>query len=433
MLIRFNFQQNNHIGCYSAFIHPLKADKQKMTSIKPRLNRTHKGRNDDFHLVIQIIRHRRKREIDTPYRMYEDELDSDTCLMVHSKKHSRQPETIAEVNHHIKCLVSELEILAEALYVKKGNAYTAADLADAYRRRSDMTRMFVYADAVVSQLNSEGHDGTAANYANAFRSFENYLGHRNITFSEFTDVVIDRFVRHLRQRGNKHNTIVFYLKQLRVIYNRALREYVVKEDLKPFRNQSLQEEKTEKLAIAKQDIQRIANVNLRDLGYYSVLARDLFMFSFYARGMAFVDMCRLTRDNIQGHYLCYRRKKTDQTLRIYMEKPLRELLARYADVKSDYLLPMLRRDDSYRERRKIQHKLNKHIRALGESLGLGTPLKFYVARHTWATLARNVGVALSVISSSMGHTSEKTTRVYLADMDFRKLDQANRRVINLLK
>lgn len=433
MLIRYNFQQKSHIGCYSAFIHPLKVDKPKMTSIRPRLNRTHKGRNDDFHLVIQIIRHRRKREINTPYRMYEDELDPDTDLMLHSKKHSRQSETIAEVNRHIEWVVNELEMLADALQARKGDAYTAADLADAYRRRSDMTRMFIYADAVISKLNSEGHDGTAANYASAFRSFENYLGHRNLAFSEFTGDVVDRFVRHLRQRGNKHNTIVFYLKQLRVIYNRALREYVVKEDLKPFRNQSLQEEKTEKLAIARKDLQHIADVNLRSFNYYGVLARDLFMFSFYARGMAFADMCRLTRENIQGHYLCYRRKKTDQTLRIYMEKPLRELLARYADSKSDYLLPMLRKDDSYRERRRIQHKLNKHIHALGSYLGLATPLKFYVARHTWATLARNAGVELSVISSSMGHTSEKTTRIYLADMDLRKLDQANRRVINLLK
>ena len=403
-----------------------------MTSIKPRLNRTHKGLREDYHLIIQVIRHRQKREIDTPYRLYGDELDKETGLMVYRKCHSRYPETIAEVNRHIACIVAELETLAGALYAEKGECFTAADLSEAYRRRSDLSQMFVYADAQIGRLQSEGRDGTATNYANGFRALEAYLGHRNLALSEFTSDLVDSFVKHLEGKKNLPNTIVFYLKQLRVVYNRALKEHVVREDLHPFRNQKMKEEKTRKIAVSAKEVRCIASAGLSHLHPDFELARSVFMFSFYTRGMAFVDMCHLTKDNIQGDYLCYRRRKTKQMLRIRIEKPLRELIKRYSAPGSEYLLPMLRQDDSRKARLNVQNRLNKRIRELGVSLGLASPLRFYVARHTWATLARNAGVGLSVISCGMGHMSEKTTRVYLADMDVRQLDRANATVMKLL-
>ena len=95
-----------------------------------------------------------------------------------------------------------------------------------------------------------------------------------------------------------------------------------------------------------------------------------------------------------------------------------------------YLLPMLRCDDSYKGYRYIQRRLNKRIRELGETLNFDFPLTFYVARHTWATLAHEQGIPVSVISEGMGHTSEKTTRIYLANLDYRVIDRANKTVMN---
>ncbi|MEG0500572.1 MAG: tyrosine-type recombinase/integrase, partial [Rikenellaceae bacterium] len=57
-------------------------------------------------------------------------------------------------------------------------------------------------------------------------------------------------------------------------------------------------------------------------------------------------------------------------------------------------------------------------------------LTSYVARHTWATLAKRKGVPLSVISQCMGHTSEGTTQIYLASLDQNTLDRANKKIIS---
>lgn len=128
--------------------------------------------------------------------------------------------------------------------------------------------------------------------------------------------------------------------------------------------------------------------------------------------------------------LVYRRRKTDQLLQVKIEPALKALLRKYRDDSSDYLLPMLRDNDSYGGYRYIQRRLNKRIRELGVQLGFDFPLTFYVARHTWATMARDKGFPVSAISAGMGHTSETTTQIYLSSLDHRMVDKANKAVIN---
>lgn len=65
--------------------------------------------------------------------------------------------------------------------------------------------------------------------------------------------------------------------------------------------------------------------------------------------------------------------------------------------------------------------------------GSGCHLTSYVARHTWASAARAHGVSLSIISAAMGHTSERTTSIYLADIDRSLIDNVNREIIGKLE
>lgn len=421
--------------CYPTYAEPSnnKKGKQKMTSIIPRLNRTHKGSDGRYPLIIQVIRHRQKREIDTPYRLYAEEFNNQSCLAVHVYREAPRAGLIAEVNRYLGEKLMELNILYSHVLALKGEGCTAADIADTFRHRADMTRFFVYADSQINELRCQGREGTANNYLNACRSFAIFLGGRMLSFDQFTTGLIDAYADYLKARDCQCGTMVFYLRQLRAIYNKAVKARVVQQDMDPFRNQTLTEPRTRKRALTRENIRRVHKADPKGAHKDVFLARDLFIFSFYTCGMPFVDMCHLTRDNIEGKYICYKRRKTSRALRIRIEKPLRELLVRYADPASPYLLPMLRKGDEYKDYRNAGNRLGKRIRELGNRLQLEEPLTFYVARHTWATLARDSGVELSVISACMGHTSEKTTRIYLAEMDYRRIDNANCKVAKVLK
>lgn len=160
------------------------------------------------------------------------------------------------------------------------------------------------------------------------------------------------------------------------------------------------------------------------------LARDIFMFSFFTRGMSFVDMVYLRNSDIHDGVLTYARHKTGQMLSMRIEPQLQHIIDRYSNA-SPYILPVLAKDDSYGNYRQQQRELNKFIRKIGVLLNIPEPLTFYVARHSWATLARDCGTPLTVISAGMGHTSERTTRIYLAQLDHNIIDKANRKIIDL--
>ncbi len=120
-------------------------------------------------------------------------------------------------------------------------------------------------------------------------------------------------------------------------------------------------------------------------------ARDLFLFSFYTRGMSFVDMAYLKKRDLQGGVLTYRRQKTGQRLFIKWERPMQEIVAKYDIPGSPYLLPIIR-DTQREERRQYQnagHFVNRRLKRIGEQLGLAIPLTSYVARHAWASSAKS--------------------------------------------
>lgn len=403
----------------------------KMTTIRARLNSSRLGNDGMYPLVIRIIHERMKRDIYTPYRLRPEEFEICSEKAV-TKSHGKERTTyIREVNECISYMKGELESIRDLL--ESRGEYTASEIVRAYKSRNDMGCFFTYATCRINELTASGRDGTAANYRSAVNAFEHYLGNSDLSMEDLTRKMVEAFIDNRTRQGNSPNTAAFYVKQLRAIYNKAYDEGYVRSAHNPFNRIKLKGCKTPKRAISKKEINRIAGVDLKGKHRHLELSRDLFMFSLYTRGMAFVDMCYLKKENIHGNMLVYRRRKTGQWLQIRIEAPLKELLRKYNDANSPYLLPMLRDGDNYKDYRYIQRRLNKRIREIGELLEFNFPLTFYVARHTWATLAHENGVAMSVISEGMGHGSEKTTRIYLANLSHQVIDKANRAVINSWK
>jgi integrase len=218
------------------------------------------------------------------------------------------------------------------------------------------------------------------------------------------------------------------MRVLRAVYNRAVEEDLCTRQY-PFKNVYTGISKTVKRAVDEETIIRIKALDLSKFPVL-VLARDLFMFSFYTRGMSFVDMANLTDDNLKAGYLIYTRSKTSQKLTIRTEPCMDEIIARYRDLRlSPFLLPIYHSES--RDPVGALRTYNKRLVRISRLLGLEKPLSSYVSRHTWATLARHRGVSLPVISESMGHENEYTTRIYLASLEQSVIDQANAQVIAL--
>ena len=295
-------------------------------------------------------------------------------------------------------------------------------------RTPDLLNFF---GSYVVRLEREGRTGSAANYRMAYRKFATFLGTRRPSVAQLTREIVVEYETWLRQSGLSPNTISFYLRYLRAVYNVAAMEINLHTRRDPFLYIRINQVATIKRAISPSNLRRIVEYDLTKRNPRMALARDLFMFSFFARGMSFVDMAYLRKTDIHDNILSYRRRKTGQWLTMAIEPCMQEIIDRY-DSSSDYLLAILQDDDSYKNYRSQQRDLNRNISAIGRELGFEQPLTFYVARHTWATMARDSGAPIQVISAGMGHTSERTTNIYLAQLDHNRIDELNRQVIGQL-
>lgn len=177
----------------------------------------------------------------------------------------------------------------------------------------------------------------------------------------------------------------------------------------------------------------IKKIKELDLSRQPILAysRDMFLFSFYTRGMSFVDMAYLKKKDLRNGYLSYRRKKTGQLLTIEWTEQMQSILDKYKTNPSSYLLPIITKEDGSERRQYLNQimKINRHLKDIAVLTKLSVPLSLYYTRHSWATIARSKDIPLAVISEGLGHDSEMTTQIYLDSIRSWEVDKANKKIL----
>lgn len=142
-------------------------------------------------------------------------------------------------------------------------------------------------------------------------------------FDGITSEMMQCYQAHLLARGLTMNTISFYMRILRTCYNRAVDEGIT-EQRTPFRHVYTGIDRTVKRAVGLATIRRIRDLDLSASPALD-FARDMFLFSFYTRGMSFIDMAFLRKSDLHDGVLAYRRRKTGQLLRIGWERCMAEI------------------------------------------------------------------------------------------------------------
>ncbi len=286
----------------------------------------------------------------------------------------------------------------------------------------------------IMQLADMGRYRTSETYRATLHSFSAFCGGRSLLPSDITADVVSAYEKHLLGRGLSPNTTSFYMRILRAVYNSAV-DCGLTVQRAPFGRVYTGIGRTVKRAVPMSTVRRLKNLDLS--GNPSLeLTRDLFMFSFYTRGMSFVDMAYLRKSDLSGGILSYRRHKTGRRLEIKWEGCMQQIVDRYTPLTGCgmYLLPIL--GDGENTRRSYQsalRRVNRNLKILGRIVGSAAPLTTYVARHTWASSARSYNIPIAVISEGMGHESEVTTRIYLKSLEGAVVNRANARIIGALK
>lgn len=382
-------------------------------------------------LYYRIIHKRKVRQIHTGNRIARDEWDSEKESIRDDVNPARR-EYLRAVADKLKENRLRLERIVGRLD-KTGKEYTSDEVVELYSASDTVVGFLSFGRKLVAENRQMGRISAAEHYSSALNSLVRFNGETDIAFEDFDTRFVSRYECYLKSTGLCPNTTSYYMRKLRAIYNHAV-DRELTQQRNPFRHVYTGVAKTVKRAVSVGVIKTLRNMDLR-LDPISALARDMFLFSFYTRGMSMVDMAYLKKRNLQNGILTYRRKKTNQQLVIRWEDAMQEIVARNGIADSEYLLPLIKPNgkDERRQYLNASHTINDRLKKIGRQLGLTEPLTMYVARHAWASIARDNNIPISVISQGMGHDSENTTRIYLATLDTSVLDKANSAIINLLE
>lgn len=403
-----------------------------MATVKAVLNKDREKKGGGYSLVIQIIHKRQKRLIYSPYRLKVEEYCVDKQKVVRPPGTQMAMKQIKEINMYIGKVKKELQTIIDELLSRK-ETFTANDIVQKHKMQQTNSYLLIFLDGLIeSKKQISPNTGAAKPFISLRNSLLSFMPQCPLQFKDLTATVVKRYEAYLYSKASK-NTVCFYLRNLRTIYNMASNQGIMVCEQYPFKKINMGSEATIKRSLKKEVIKQIALFECPNP--QMEFARDIFMISFYTRGMSFIDVAFLTVKNIEHNAICYKRSKTKKILKLSICNELAAMITKYHS-NNAYLFGLIDSlsDKSIYEQYQAAYSLiYDNLRRLGKLIGLTTPLTLHVARHSWASIAKEIGVPTSCISEGLGHTSEKTTKIYLRELEQTVLDLVNEQILQLIR
>lgn len=319
--------------------------------------------------------------------------------------------------------------------------FTASTLLDAKTNKINYKTVSEFYTEHIKYLKSIEKIGTAKIYNDSLNSLKRFTNNKlDIYFNEITLQWLNKYEQWLRNNKCKETSMSVFFRTLRSAFNKAIANKNAKAESYPFKEFKISkfDTTTEKRAIPKESNKQIMNVCLKSEGQYMQLGKDLYVFSYLCGGINFTDMANLKYANIVEGKVSYIRQKTGKKITIPISTEAISLVNSYLKegvCSNDYIFPILDKNKHITEQQKYnrKHKVLGHIdrclKVIAGKAGINTNLTTYVARHSYASVLKNSGVNIALISETLGHSDLKTTQIYLDSFDNSQIDEAMKYLI----
>jgi site-specific recombinase XerD len=315
-----------------------------------------------------------------------------------------------------------------------GKEFTATTLIESTTKNTTNKTVGEYYLTYIQNLKKESRIRYAGMFEVSYSSFIKFNKHLDIPFSDIDVSWLKRYEMWMKEQNLSTSTISTRIRHLRAVFNFAIAEHSIKNDCYPFHTYKVAKlnKQTAKRAINKADILKI--MNYKSFSPMECLAIDVFIFSYLNAGINFIDIAKLKHSNIIENQLIYNREKTKKLISIPLQAETMDIIAKYKNNESPYIFPILspfhQTEIQIANRlHKVLAKVNKYLKEIGEKLELPIPLTTYVARHSYATVLKRAGVSTSIISESLGHSSERVTQIYLDSFDNEQINDAMKNLL----
>ncbi len=326
-----------------------------------------------------------------------------------------------------------MDIILKLQEAGKLATMSVTDIRDRIAQKNKGQSFIAFTEEQIAELRKAGHIGTARSYKGVKDVLKRYNNDRDLSFQQINYGFLTKFETHHMSKGNSYNGLSVYMRAIRAIYNKAIKEGIVEKELYPFESYKIRSTPTEKRALDWEHIKKIIALNIEP-GHPCFNARNYFLASYMMYGMNYTDMAFLKKTDIIDGRVTYRRRKTSKLYDIKITPQLDRIISYYIKLnpESDYVFPILKRTDLFLQDKDIQwarKRYNKKLKDIAILCGIEKNITSYVSRHSFATQAMLQQVPLNAISAMLGHSNLKTTEIYLKSLPTNTLDDYNAKIL----
>lgn len=410
-----------------------------MAKVKIVIFKSNQRKDGSYPVCLRIFKKGKYKYIDLDLSALEDQWDSEMSRFKRNKRINPNHENYNGLLNHYEARKDTLL----RRFSEERVDWTLNQFKEEFLGLSKQGKVYDYFKRQIDNLKSTNHIGNGIVYERTLRLLGKY--DRKIKerlFSEIDIKYINRLNLAMERDGYCGNTRMQNLKTIRAVINKAIKEKEASKNTYPFGKGGFEigklAEETTKRYLLPKDLELLKNALQQNL--VQERARRLFLFSYYCLGMSFVDMAKLTNQNIEtletGEYIIYKRQKTKNAknvkpIKVPITPTVKDLLAWFKEntpITGDYLLPIITKDYTgeqlYNHVRARYRRINSNMKNLGKNLGIRLNLTTYTARHTMAMTLQGNEVSREVISQVLGHNSLTTTNTYLDSFETSVLDKA---------
>ncbi len=311
--------------------------------------------------------------------------------------------------------------------------FTIEELLSSIKTNNAKTEKISYTDfhtLHIEELKQANKLTSSKIEAETLRSIQKFYKKDNIDFKDITADFLYKYEAFLRGNKNKDSTIGIRLRTFRALFNKAITREITTQKLYPFDKFKVSKIKdvSKKEFLDQDEIQLFKNYEAESP--LLIFAKEIFLFSYYSRGINFIDIMLLKKSDRSGDTVSYIRRKTGVNVSFKLNDFTKNIITKYSNkTTSPFLLSFVNQVDpseSYlqnRKRKLLSERINTPLKLIMKELEIHKNITYYCARHSFATQLKFNNISVDIIKEALGHKDIKSTMAYLNTLPSKKLDQ----------
>ena len=403
------------------------------TNLKLSLDTRRKKKDNSYPIILRLSHLRKTTSLSLGHSVQQEFWDDKNQKV---KRSYKGVSSISRLNNYlIKEKARAIDIINDLYEKDELNFLSIKQLKNRIVKKAFFDSFFEYSRDLVIDLKKSQRFGNANSYGALIKILEKFTGGYDLKFNEVNYDFLKKFEKYHYGRGNSVNGLAVYMKTIRAIYNKAIKDGLISKDAYPFTNYKIKTTPTEKRAINISSIQSIMQLELakeNTLFHY----RNYFLASYMLYGISFMDLAFLKMENIVDNRIIFQRKKTSKPYNIKIASQLIEILSHYTENKNsdEFIFPIIKRrtlELQYNDVLWERKRYNAGLKEIAKLCNIEQRLTSYVSRHSFATQAMFQDVPLQAISAMLGHNRLTTTQIYLKSLPSTVLDAYNEKLLNI--